>query len=111
VGLIVDEQVTTETNHQGETVGTTEYTVVNHMEQDYCLHKVGCRDITRAERQGLVNQTYNITVTDGDDLVRAVDLDLFACGISSDHGMTPEEYADAGNSFGARVFPCTKEVK
>ena len=92
-------------------MGTTEYTVVSHMEQDYCLHKVGCRDIARAERQGLVNQTYNITVTDGDDLVQAVDLDLAACGISSDYGMTPEEYVAAGHSFGARVFPCTKEVK
>jgi len=90
---------------------TTEYTVVNHMEYDYGVHKVGCRDITRAVRQGLVNQTYNITVVNGTDLVRAVDIDLLESGIASDYGMTAEEAADAGHSFGARIFPCCSEAK
>mgnify|MGYP003137063305 CR=1 FL=1 len=89
---------------------TTTYTVVNHIQKDMCLHKVGCRDIERGIRRGEVNQTYNITVTDGDDLVRAVDIDLAASGIASDYGQTPEEWADE-NSYGATIFPCCEEAK
>ena len=91
-------------------MGTTEYTVVNHSRDGYRVHKVGCRDIEREIRRGEVNQTYNITVTDGDDLVRAVDIDLAASGIASDYGQTPEEWADE-NSYEARVLPCTKVAK
>ena len=97
-------------------MGTTEYTVVNHMPStDYCLHKVGCRDIAAGRfNKDEVSQTYNITVTDGDDLVRAVDLDLFAAsGISDDYGHDPRRIRRCRRTVlrSARVFPCTKEAK
>ena len=85
-------------------MGTTEYTVISHMAEGYLVHKIGCRDIARTERQGYVNQTWNFEVTDGEDIARAAALDM-ECGQASDNGMTSDEYVDMYGLDG-RVFPC-----
>ncbi len=89
---------------------TTTYTVVNHIQKDMCLHKVGCRDIERDTARGLVSTTWSLDVEDGVDLVRAVDIDIASGGFAEDEGQTPEEWADT-NSYGATIFPCCKEAK
>ena len=91
-------------------MGTTEYTVVDLM-GDYHVHKVGCRDIARTQRKGLVARTFNFPVADGEDIGRAAALDM-ECGQASDNDMTSEEYVDQFClAYEFRVFPCTKEVK
>jgi len=89
---------------------TTTYAVVDHSRDGFRVHKVGCRDIERGIRRGEVNAVWSLTVEDGVDLVRAVDIDIAESGIASDHGQTPEEWAD-DNSYGATVLPCCKEAK
>ena len=86
----------------------TEYTVVDLM-GDYDIHKVGCRDIARNERKGLVARKWNLEVPDGEDIARAAALDM-ECGQASDNNMTPEEYVDHFG-YDVRVFPCCKEAK
>ncbi len=87
----------------------TEYTVISHMREGYLVHKVGCRDIARAERQGYINQKWNVTVADGEDIARAVALDM-ECGQAEDNDMTPDEYVDMWGLDG-RVFPCCLTAK
>ncbi len=85
-------------------MSTTEYTVVDHAIQGYLVHKVGCRDIVRAERMGLVRRTFNFIHTDGEDIARAAALDI-ECGQAEDNDMTPDEYVDKWGLDG-RVLPC-----
>ena len=48
--------MTTITERAMNDVTGTEYTVISHMREGYLVHKVGCRDIARAER---VNQVFD----------------------------------------------------
>ena len=84
---------------------STEYTVVDLM-GDYDIHKVGCRDIARNERKGLVTRKWNIEVPNGEDIARAAALDM-ECGQADDNNMTPDEYVDAFG-YDVRVYPCCK---
>ena len=86
---------------------STEYTVVD-LAGDYDIHKVGCRDIARNERKGLVTRKWNIEVPNGEDIARAAALDM-ECGQADDHDMTPEEYVDEFClAYDVRVYPCCK---
>ena len=72
------------------------------------VHHPACRDIARKHsRWPGGHSEWRVTITEGQTILRACQIDLAASGFASDHGMTPAQYVDAGHSHEFRVYPCT----
>lgn len=81
--------------------------VVNHTRRDIQVHKVGCADIAREQKKGMVNSTWVIEVPEGKTITQAVVDDL-----NAGFGWTPEDEEPAPwSDSNVDCLPCCKEAK
>ena len=74
------------------------------------VHDPDCRDVARKlNTWGVADSSWAVPVGDGEDILRACQLDLAASGFASDHGLTPEQYVDEGFSHEFKVYNCCKK--
>lgn len=81
-------------------------TVLNHTREGIVVHRVGCADITRAKKYGMVNSDWPIDISTSSDISTAVADDLNASfGYPETYG---DDEAPPWSAADIRIMPCVK---